>query len=741
MLNMNTQSREPRPLVNLRLSDRVPTAELVIYDPAAGKLASGVGELAMDLPPGAYEIESVVGGDRLRRFVVLNPGQPEDIYFERQFLDFASAAPIEGTSTSREWHMEFAYKWSTQATMPPPLPEANAALFVFVRTIEPELFKDTYDENLALLDADGQTLCDFRAGVEREPDNGWTALNVELPAGFYMLRRGGRGHPARNQPVWLSQGYATQVFIPARHEPMLGDMALFMSMWGSSFSPSDEAHLATETVLHGLRHGRNLANSEQMRFLLTGKFHNPWLGILALHAMRLSPPSERNLWGIVAGNTHNMLGDHPDLIAALLKPSDIPAKPFEYPPMLSASLRIIREQASQMEGVIAPGSLASRILDGLITDSDWVAWRTLPPVKRSFDFSAQPPARSRKSAGQTRSLWGGEHLSWSSPSAESDDEAVEPDFSELFAHPDTPEDNPLLAELLALAETIPFGSRTGAVSHTLDVRARLDPALAGSISQRLNLPIDKVRRALERLHANPQLMSAPHMMTDTEKAVAEWAWKEHSPRRDFQSQEERGGEVENLSSVMSDLDQVRHALNNLERRLASYPSQAGGQHLAEAQRMVAEFGERMEGHQPAVLVIDADYQPVYANPGFERLLEMARTSSKTGEASLYPVINRLKDEIGSIDLPLSSGSAREYSGVPYAYHRLLVVDAESGKLGATILRLRPLGVPSLSPADISSIRRRLHNLSLTASLAMYAPPADQDAHLAKVRREAEGLMP
>ena len=157
---MNTVSPENQLPVDLYVSHWMMTAEISVYDLNFRCVVKAVGDLHAKLLPGVYEVKSVIGQNRERRFVVLNPGKSENLYFNRQKMNLPSAAPLEGTSTTREWHMYPAYEWSRKTTMPGPS-NAFARLFIFVRTIEPEKYQKTYDRDLSLLNENGQVICDF----------------------------------------------------------------------------------------------------------------------------------------------------------------------------------------------------------------------------------------------------------------------------------------------------------------------------------------------------------------------------------------------------------------------------------------------------------------------------------------------------------------------------------------------------------------------------------------------------
>src|SRR5919109_4192032 len=153
---MNTASPEVRAPVQVHVHTQMITAEISVYDASYRRVASAVGELRAQLPPGVYEVEAAVGQRRERQFVVLNPGSPQqNVYFQNRETGLASAAPLPGTDTTHEWHRYPAEEWSRKETMPGAA-NARARLFVFIRTLEPEKYKDKYDRGLRLMDARGR---------------------------------------------------------------------------------------------------------------------------------------------------------------------------------------------------------------------------------------------------------------------------------------------------------------------------------------------------------------------------------------------------------------------------------------------------------------------------------------------------------------------------------------------------------------------------------------------------------
>ncbi len=722
---MNTGSPESRPPVDLIINHQMMTAEIKVFDANFQCVAEGVGEARAKLPPGVYEVESVVSQDRERRFVVLNPGKTEYLTINlRQKMDLSSAAPLAYTRTTREWQEGPAIEWSRKTTMPGPA-AAYARLFVFVRTLEPEKYQATYDRDLSLLDGNGKLICDFDQGVVRDRQHGWTALTVDLKPGGYVLSRGGRGRPARFQAVWLCEGWDTQVFIPARERPQLEEMSYFMAHYSSGFDPVNDASLASETVLEGLKRGVNLASSDQMRFMLTGKFENPWLGILALHAMRLRQDADQNLTSIVYHNVSGLIDGHPDLRALGLKTGKTAPEPFTFPPVLYASLKLVREHASQFPGTIKPASLLSRLFDALLADSAWVSWRTLPPLKR-----VPKPIEIAKSPFFVAS-----GSKWVVPrGAPGNQVGADVALSDLFANPDLPENNPLIADLIWLSEIYSFDPPPSEVLYSVDPSPLLDTDDSLRLSKQLNLPFEKVEHALQRMRENPALLSQPRLMTITELAVADSVLARRSSQPGGAQQDRsvrRGGEtgLVSLTASINALIQTRTSLERLSKdKLDS---------SATKQNMLDHFDaihQRMIDHQDAVLLVDANTQIVYASASFEKidghgLADLAMERVTTTSFATLSALSGLSGNQAEINLPTITGLRT------FRVLRLPFVDEVSRQMFATVYRMR---AADQKPPDTNlqrDIRRTLNSITYYASVINYSNQDDRSKYTSYIIRD------
>jgi len=720
---MSTTSPESQATGTLYVTGPLPTAELNIYDQVYTRLAHGVGSLEIDLPAGIYEVETINGGERSQKLARVQAGQEASVYWEAREVRFPSAAPLSGTSTTDRQQENLAIEWSRAPSMPG-APVVPSRLFVFVRTLIPDLAINFY-HGLRLLDGKGKLLSDFSTGVHHDQNTGCIAVTADLEPGFYLLYRGGRGRPARYQPIWLSPYYETQVFIPAGERPNLEHASVFMAELGRGFDPDDEAALAAESVLAGLQRGVNLASSQQIRRLLSGKFKNPWLGILALHAMRLEPESEegseemeriRNLRSIVLHNTKDMLGDHPDLRALALK-SDKPADvPFDYPPLLWASLKLIQEHASRHAETVPPDSLTARIFDGLVSDSSWVAWRTLPRPR------PVPPPDTESPAVKKIDLGG---ISWQvrTGTPETEDEL---DFLDLlFSHPGQPEADPLLAELVQVAERLPYEDGLESVTYPLDPQNVLSRLDAEQISQSLNLPISYVQSVLEKLRLSPQLLAEPKMMTPTQNTLTNYALQQ-APQREVIYPE---GEVTYTAN------QAQNDLAQIKLRLAKLP-RLRKEHKVWVHTWVDELEEfisRLDSRQDAIMISDREMKVVYVNRAIELLGGFV-----PGEGELYkpsaaednPLVSTLhRLPLGRYEGHLQHKADAELKVLT---QRVAANEESSGQRFANLFKVRPEYVSVLNGTELENLKQEIESIRLYISMAGYGDRAKRAEYLESV---------
>jgi len=160
--------------------------------------------------------------------------------------------------------------------------------------------------------------------------------------------------------------------------------------------PDDETAVAADAVLDSLRRAkgsRGVVSREHLRELLSGKFENPWLGILALTAIERAATrgvaDEPELDRIAElrrryAHVHTFLADavpdHPDRLALDLDMQTEARATFPAPPLLRANLDRVRTHADRFMGTVPEDSLTDRVLDQVLRDSPWAAWGILMPT-------------------------------------------------------------------------------------------------------------------------------------------------------------------------------------------------------------------------------------------------------------------------------------------------------------------------------------------------------------------------
>ncbi len=374
------------------------------------------------LAPGIYKVEVTFGGQSFSESIPVRSKyisrvhqSPKD--WSKQTV--TCAAPQAGFDKRHEVHTRPAEVWSMTPTWEK-FKDSNSRLFLFVRTPEPKKYEN-FAEGLSLWDAKGTLVTDFSEGVKLNKSEGWMACCADLPAGGYILRRVRRGVRLRQQPIYLCKQWETQVFVISKRSPSLRRMTLNMARYGAGFKPDDESAVAAQAVFNSLKQGtshRQLVMSEKMDRLLKGKFENPWFGILAAYALLLvqeesqqTSARTRDTWRDdkeVASLLRKVLaflsaevGEHPDVRALNLRESEPPGQPFPFPPLLWLGLKRLQRHATLFAETVPFDSLTDSVLENVLTDSPWTAWREL---ERPLRLERARPERAAPEEYVTRTI-------------------------------------------------------------------------------------------------------------------------------------------------------------------------------------------------------------------------------------------------------------------------------------------------------------------------------------------------
>jgi Caspase domain len=348
------------------------------------------------LAEGIYRVDVNLEDHKESQFVVVQFNQTITIENESwKELSFVSAAPLEGTASTHEWHMGPAIEWSRKITWPnsPGGDKRTSTLYLFVRTSEPQKYP-RFADGLRLLDAGGNLITDFSDGIVKDKDAGWLAFRADLQPGYYILRRGRAGVRLRHQPLYLCHNWETHIFFQALSRPSMRSQAVNMARRGSGFQANDDNAIAAEAVLDAIRYSSNikrLVTQENLSALLHDKIENPWLGVLAAYALRTeldespNPETQALLDHVIS--FLDQIGEHPDVRALKLDSSKPAPQPFLYPPLLIKGLRLVEKHSFKFRGTVPEGSLTDLVLDGLLINSPWTAWRELPEAPRTTDVT------------------------------------------------------------------------------------------------------------------------------------------------------------------------------------------------------------------------------------------------------------------------------------------------------------------------------------------------------------------
>ena len=372
----------------LRIKAADVTAEITVFDGSFGRIATGVNELESKLPTGIYKVRVQVGSTLRERMVSLDA----DRTLEFGAAGISSPVPLQGTSETRQLHVEAAVHASRtpRATL-----GKGGSAFVFVR--------DCGHTRGAQEDGNPAVGLSFRhwgVGEDQALDVAELAdlrtegvasagLSVEAAPGLYILAMMEPGGRVVEQPIQVSPGYQTQVFLtrerpsldasePAAAELTRASIVISAKGW---FRPDDEQSRLAELARYALTHNRKIL-SRRLRDILCGELENPMLGLIGAHLMLRDEPGDAACIGAIAAQLTALLGaDHPDVRALSLRTS-VPAEgnePITSPPMLKASWDLVVAASTRRPSVVAVRSPAAATATCALPGGPWLTWIGGPP--------------------------------------------------------------------------------------------------------------------------------------------------------------------------------------------------------------------------------------------------------------------------------------------------------------------------------------------------------------------------
>lgn len=343
---------------------------------------------AVRLRPGAYQVTVRLDGRAESTWASVVPGHsvtvPRGVWTG---MRIEGALPAQGVAGTPRLISDAAKRMSLTTPSPLAGPDEPTALFVFI-----ESGAGSARELLARLTLEevrpggaGRTLASARVGVSTQ--GRWIAAHLKVTPGSYILRDAGTDKDVpRRQIVHLPGGWQAQVFLSDDADPLLSGFTYNLARPSEGFAPASDAAVAAAAVLSALANdeaGLLVSSNQRLGKLLLEERRNPWLAVLAAHALaagapaRLFEAAKSNLGPSLQDFLCNTIPDHPDVRALYGGPN---APSLDVPPMLRAGLRRILGEGAQRTGVYTPGSLLEEISGRLLADSPWTAWTEDAPL-------------------------------------------------------------------------------------------------------------------------------------------------------------------------------------------------------------------------------------------------------------------------------------------------------------------------------------------------------------------------
>ncbi|HEX7312583.1 MAG TPA: hypothetical protein VF297_01610 [Pyrinomonadaceae bacterium] len=381
--------------VQLTIRAEDPATEIFIIDGDFELVGRGVGEARSSLDPGIYKVKLRAGVQTSEKLILLR-GDKGDEEIMLDAFEFSSAAPLERTAKTHEFHRDAARAHAEKVDV---TAGKGSWIYVFARDwtskTRPEDAGRVYNpiRGLSLYDVHGEYVASLHTGEGTGGD--WdpcAGCNVEVAPGSYRLRLelpadGG----TVERTVVASRRWQTQVFLmqtdygrgPESREADLSRGSVFLSP-STAFDPADPSHRLTELARLALASGRHRV-SEELRKRLGRQLVNPMFGIYGAHLLLLEPQPDYELLSDTVASLRELLGAHPDVEAVALKlPGAAPgAYRFDSPPMLRRSWACVVEATGAQSDLVPVESLSGRISTRLWGDGSWLAWATPPAETRA----------------------------------------------------------------------------------------------------------------------------------------------------------------------------------------------------------------------------------------------------------------------------------------------------------------------------------------------------------------------
>ena len=383
--------------INVTIFIKGEQGSLEIIDGKFRIIEQGFGTVKAALLPGIYKTRARIGDIQHEElFTVVLGSAP--IIIKIDSLSFATPIPLQGTSTSHEYHQNALFDATTNTSKDVGLGHSSS-LLLFVRDTSksnleqlrissPEILQNYRRsfEGFRLRDTDGKLLLNLDMLSKHDSSLGFSIANVELASGFYVLSYEPINGNHVAMPIQLVSSWQTQFFILVNFPKglqtsghyNLNDHAIMMVPLGTQFNPNDDFLRLTEVARYAFMDRRSIITNKLIDELILRKLDNPILELLYAHQLLRESQPNIGLLTLLVERLAKMLGaDFPDVLALSLALNHLKGIKTEHlskailPPIMGASWRIL----SHYPEFFPIGSFLCKSAGNLVSIGPWFAWK------------------------------------------------------------------------------------------------------------------------------------------------------------------------------------------------------------------------------------------------------------------------------------------------------------------------------------------------------------------------------
>jgi len=411
----SASSSEAAKKVQLTVTTGDTTSEIFVVDGDLRLCARSIGKLDTWLTPGIYKVRVRTALSALEEFVVLRDAPVSKSF---QAIPFSTPVPLVNTAKTHEYHQRAAVEHSAKTHV---VAGQGSSIFVFARDWTPNWEVNAGKarpwlhpaKGLELKSIDGAPVANIQEssatsqepGANQGPDP-WAACTIAVNPGAYQLSVDTpEGEFA--QTVIAPSGWHVHIFLlqhfygadekkpnlpstsvgAVETRPDLASAAVMLSQTQQFTPDGDEARLV-ELARLGLKEQRKVLSSE-LRQMLTAKFNDPMLGILAGHLILMDTSPDLGLLETVVNNLRGLLPTvHPDVEALSLRLSNNVPLEVSVPPMLRRSWALILDATADQRAMVARGSAAAKIIGHVCAVDPWLVCVQSPPEVAGDEYEA-----------------------------------------------------------------------------------------------------------------------------------------------------------------------------------------------------------------------------------------------------------------------------------------------------------------------------------------------------------------